>query len=193
MSLLLKLLAPWLSVILFWCVFENAWLALLGYHLQIICWNYKQLGSAFVGFTCRGFLQFALPAVAVGPVVYFLLPHLIDGTLTGWLERYQLLGWSLFLMVPYFGLVNPCLEQIHWGPLRQKTPLAHVMFAGYHLLVLYSLLSVYWLIIAFVVLVTVSIFWRYITAKQGGLGVASCSHCLADLGIITAACALAYC
>lgn len=188
MTFQIKLLAPWLSVILFWCVFENAWLALLGYHLQIVCWNHKALRSVFAGFTARNFALFALPAIFAGPAIYVLLPQIIEQPLAQWLARYQLSGWWLIAMVPYFGVVHPLLEQAHWGPLREKTPIAHGMFAGYHLLVLYTLLPVLWLVIAFAVLVAASVFWQRIAVKSGGLAIPCCSHGLADLSIITAAC-----
>ena len=61
---------------------------------------------------------------------------------------------------PYFGLVHPVLERVHWSPLRERTPFAHPIFAGYHLLVLSSLLSVSWLLISFALLTTASFLCR---------------------------------
>ncbi len=60
-------------------------------------------------------------------------------------------------MVAYFGLVHPLLEQAHWTPLREATPIAHVAFAGYHMLVLASLLTVPWLAVCFVILTAASV------------------------------------
>jgi membrane protease YdiL (CAAX protease family) len=90
-------------------------------------------------------------------------------------------------MVPYFGLIHPVLEQIHWAPLRQSTPASHVFFAGYHVVVLYSLLTIPWLVLCFVVLATASLLWRGMTKRCGVLAAPLLSHILADLGIIIAA------
>ncbi|UTW45259.1 hypothetical protein KFE80_13005 [bacterium SCSIO 12696] len=121
-----------------------------------------------------------------------MLPYITEVTVSSWLANYDLTGWALILMVPYFGLVHPLLEQIHWAPLRRSTPLAHGMFSGYHLLVLYTLLPINWLLAAFIVLVLASIFWKRIAAHQNGLAIPYCSHALADLGIVGTACLLVH-
>ena len=161
-KLLLKMLAPYFSVLLFWNLFSNGWLAILGYHL-------------------------ALPTLVAGPLVYWLLPHITHTPLPVWLADHHLSRLSLFLLVPYFGLLHPYLEQNHWAPLRQATPLAHLMFAGYHMLVLYSLLTLPWLIFCFFGLATASFFWHQLTEKTGSLTLATLSHILADFGIILTA------
>ena len=87
-------------------------------------------------------------------------------------------------MIFYFGLVHPLFEQIHWAPLRESTPLAHLAFAGYHMLVLYSLLTVPWLALCFVVLVAASWLWQRMVRESGSLLLPIASHVAADLGII---------
>jgi hypothetical protein len=114
------------------------------------------------------------------------MPYITRADLTIWLRAHGLVGWSLTLMVAYYGLVHPFLEQIHWSPLRQATPIAHVMFAGYHVLVLYSLMSVPWLAVSFAVLSMASLVWQRME-RGGGLALPIASHVLADLGIVLAA------
>ena len=111
-SFFLKVLAPWFSVMLFWCVFENAWLALLGYHLQIVLWDRQILRRVCSGFTIKGLVLFVLPTLIAGPAMYLLLPYLIEGSLSEWLARYGLSGWALVLMIPYFGLFTRCLNKL---------------------------------------------------------------------------------
>jgi hypothetical protein len=90
-------------------------------------------------------------------------------------------------MIPYFGLVHPILEQIHWQPLRETSVWSHPIFAGYHMIVLSSLLSLPWLIVCFCVLVGASISWKLMCHRTGGLTVAVVSHILADFGVVVAA------
>lgn len=187
MKLTLKLLAPYFAVALFWCAFHNAWLAILTYHVQILYWSRKQRPSLRISIQ-SGSLWILLPAAAAGPILYFLLPVITGSELTPWLTRYRLTEASLLTMIPYFGLVHPILEQVHWAPLRQRTPVAHAAFAGYHLLVLSSLLSAPWLILCFVVLAATSCAWRHLVQRTGGLLAAILSHVLADLGIVIVAC-----
>ena len=111
---------------------------MLGYHLQIIFWLQK------TPFTkpwpnIKNDLALSLAMLSAGPFVYFVLPLISKIDLSIWLSYYQLNGWLWLLMIPYFGLIHPFLEQAHWGPLREQTAASHFFFAGYHAMVLYSL------------------------------------------------------
>jgi hypothetical protein len=186
-SFALKLLAPYLAVGLFWCVLGHAWLAILAYHVQILLWSRSSLKCWKKGNSSR-YLWTAMPAALTGPLLYFLLPHVVQTDLLDWLSRYHLSGLSLILMIPYFGLIHPILEQAHWAPLRRRSPVAHVAFAGYHALVLHSLLQVPWLVACVLVLAAASFAWRWMTERSGSLVAATMSHILADLGMIVVAC-----
>jgi hypothetical protein len=96
-------------------------------------------------------------------------------------------GLSLALMIPYFGLVHPILEQIHWKPLREKTITSHFAFAGYHVLVLYSLLAIPWVASCFIVLTITSFMWYKVALQYKTLSIPIFSHILADLGIVIVA------
>ena len=90
-------------------------------------------------------------------------------------------------MIPYYGIIHPILEQIHWAPLREKTPLAHLAFAGYHVLVVYSLLTPPWLVLCFGVLAAASFVWQRMTTRTTSLAGPIVSHVLADLGVVVVA------
>ena len=182
----LKLLAPYLAVGFFWCVFSNAWLAIFAYHVQILCW-YRQTPSNMARPSRNRFMLLTLPAVATGPLVYFLLPFITQTDLGSWLQKHHLSGLAFIAMIPYFGLLHPLLEQIHWAQLREYAPISHLMFAGYHMLVLHSLLTFPWLCVCFVILASASFIWQQIAKRSNSLAVPIASHVLADLGIITAA------
>jgi len=189
-GLALRLAAPYLAVGVFWCLFENAWLAILAYHAQIIGWAWgSRPDFSKPHFTPT--TAFVLLAVLAGPALYIVLPHIVRVDLALWLARYHLTGANLLIMVPYFGLVHPLLEQIHWTPLRARTRFAHAAFAGYHLLVLASLLTAPWLALCFGVLWLASWMWARTTRVGGSLLPATVSQALADLGIVLAAVVLA--
>jgi hypothetical protein len=125
--------------------------------------------------------------VGTGPLLYFLLPYLTHTELSSWLSDHHLDGFLFIVMIPYFGLIHPFLEQLHWAPLREKTPAAHFIFAGYHMLVLYSLVTVPWLAVCFVVLVGASFGWCIMARKSESLVAPIMSHVLADSGVVLAA------
>ena len=185
-TLTLKLLAPYIAVILFWCLLNNGWLAILAYHAQILYWQRqspRERGSLRLSRHCLLVLPFAL----TGLVAYLSLPRIPGVDLHLWLEAHHLSRATMLLMIPYFGLLHPPLEQLHWSPLRDRTPLAHLLFAGYHVIVLYSLLPMVWLLAVFVGLACASCLWQAMEKRSGGLLTPILAHALADFGIVVAA------
>ena len=186
LELALKMAAPYLAVGVFWCLLHNAWLAILAYHAQILWWSRGSLHRpAKPGRILAALI--AAPSAFAGPLLYFLLPRMSHADLSRWLADNRLSGAGFLVMVFYFGLVHPVLEQVHWAPLRESTPLGHIAFAGYHLLVLHSLLKIPWLAVCFAVLVATSLLWRRMTRESGSLVPSIASHVAADLGIMIAA------
>jgi len=186
MKTILKLLAPYLAVVPFWCIWPNGWIAILAYHAQIVIWRWPVLGRLRRP-QYRGGIGLALPAIAAGPLLYVLLPTMVRTDLPAWLSTHHLSGVSLGLMVPYFGLLHPVIEQFHWHDLRERTAWSHLAFAGYHVIVLSSLLTIPWLTLCFAVLLGTSLAWKLMAHTTRSLMVPAVSHILADLGIIVAA------
>jgi hypothetical protein len=181
----LQLLAPYLAVGICWCILSNAWLTIVCYHALILSWSWRSIPRTWKRARWRKAYPGA-PAILAGPVLYILLPHITRVEPSAWLAAHHLSGTSFLVMVPYFGLVHPILEQLHWAPLRERTPAAHLLFAGYHLPVLASLLPVAWLAACFVILVGASASWERLVRRSGSLAPAVVSHLLADLGIVLA-------
>jgi membrane protease YdiL (CAAX protease family) len=137
-----------------------------------------------------------LPGVLVcamaAPVVYFLWPWLAlsDGILPEWLAHYGLTGWSWWLFIPYFSLIHPILEEIHWRGLAPDGPAwlcwQDLLFAGYHVLVLLQLIHWPWLFMVFGVLTGSSVFWRWAVRRFGGYGLSILTHAAADTGVVIA-------
>ncbi len=186
MKLYLRALAPYIAVIIFWRVWPNAWLAILAYHAQILLWNRPVLQKMRPP-QDRKDLFLALPTVLAGPALYVLLPLITCTELSAWLDTYHLSGPALALMIPYFGFVHPILEQIHWHPLRETAVWSHSVFAGYHMIVLSSLLTLPWLMLCFGVLVVASFSWKLMYHRRRCLTVPVLSHIFADLGVVVAA------
>ena len=107
---------------------------------------------------------------------------MISADLNDWLAEFGLSRTSFALLIPYFGILHPPIEQAHWLELRKHTS-AHFLFAGYHVLVLCTLLSPIWLIICFGILTGVSFLWHGLCQKKLSL-IATLSHIFADAGII---------
>jgi hypothetical protein len=191
-GLLLRMVAPYAAVLVFWVVFRSAWLAILVYHAQIVFWLWHDQRS-LSGLLSTRLILFAVPSFVAGPVVFFLLPAIAGTGLAPWLASHGLSGGSLLAMVVYFGLVHPPLEQLHWAPLRQQTAWAHSLFAAYHMIVLASLLAVPWLFASFVILCGASWMWLQLQERSRGLLVPTVSHILADAGIVSAAFLLVGC
>lgn len=185
----LKLLAPYLAVIVFWCVLRNAWLSILAYHAQILFWSRRDLERVGRGWDTRLFLLFALPCVLAGPAVYSLAPVMCTRMpISQWFRAFGLTGVGLTLMIPYFGVVHPLLEQAHWRGIRQHGWAAHVAFGGYHVMVLMSLLPMTWTLFCFGVLWAASAAWHHVQCRtRSGLLVPCCAQVIADLGIVLAA------
>jgi hypothetical protein len=186
MKLTLQLLAPYLAVGLFCCVWPNAWLAILAYHAQIVFWSWDSWSPWRKPMYTHALLL-ALPAVLAGPILYLLLPHITQEPLSIWLNSHHLSRMSLLALIPYFGLLHPVLEQRYWARLREQTPLSHPMFAGYHLVVLVTLLKPPWLVVCFVGLTAVSVIWQHWAKRTHSLAAPIASHILADLGIVIVA------
>lgn len=186
MRTVLKFLAPYFAVGVCWFWLSNGWLAALAYHLQILLWAGLRIPLPRRPAQLRHLL-WTLPAAAAGPLLYVLLPELSDGQLPQWFAEHQLSPVAMLLMIPYFGIVHPWLEQVHWKPLRERGVIAHPIFAGYHVWVLVSLTEWPWLVVVFVVLAVVSYLWGKLTTHSQSLTPAYVSHVLADVGIVAAA------
>lgn len=208
--------APWLAAFVFWVGLHNGWIALLAYHAQVVGWGVwdrwaRRRVTARLHLTTAktddedeplvtpGFALWELltppntwlwlltliPALT-GPVLYLFMPWVTSVDLGLWLTDYGLSGTSLALLIPYLGLIHPWLEQRHWLHLRERTPIAHLAFAGYHGVVLWTLLPVIWVVFIVAVLAFVSVGWAWLARQIDGRAVAAVSHVTADLSVILA-------
>jgi hypothetical protein len=186
MNLCLGFLVPYAAVLVFWYGLGNAWFTIAAYHLLILLFARGRVPLPTRP-PHRMHLAWALPAILAGPLFYLLYPHLATVSLNEWLAARRMSPTSILLLLPYFSIVHPWLEQTHWHPLRQRTPLAHPIFAGYHILVLPSLTTWPWMVVVFCILMLVSHLWGVLGRRSKSLTPAYVSHALADFGIVIAA------
>ena len=184
---------PYLSVVVgMWCM-QSAWLAMLLYHLLIGIFLQRN-GWPPVN-------RFASDAVQWGAVILPLLSGLLlfllwpwmepsNGDLQGRLALFGLEGGGLWLFVLWFSVVHPILEESLWRTLDpdpwQLFCVQDLCFAGYHGLVVCWFVSGIWVILCLVVLLSSSMFWRWLTWRSGSRSAALLSHGIADLSIILA-------
>lgn len=183
-------LAPWISVLAFWTVLHSAWMTILAYHAMMLLLSWRSIPGVFRGWNGGRFLLAAPLCAAAGPVTWLLLPHIVSTPVETWLPQYGLKGMTLFLMVPYYGLVHPVIEQAHWSRLwgrRRPGPLAVLPFAGYHGLVLSTIMKPFWVAVCVAVLILTGLSWRWMEKRTGGRLLPAATQALADSGIILAA------
>ncbi|MBN2162899.1 MAG: hypothetical protein JXR25_08850 [Pontiellaceae bacterium] len=190
-------LLPYAAVLIGMGWFKSAWAAIGLYHLGIAGFLIYRKPPDLIRRLCSGFPPgILIPGIIVcalsAPVVYYLWPWLaVSGQiLPEWLAHFGLTGRAWLLLIPYFSLVHPVLEEVHWrgiapAPFRLIC-WQDLLFAGYHLLVLYRLIAAPWLIVVFGVLVSSSVFWRWTATRFGGYGTAILTHATADAGVILA-------
>jgi hypothetical protein len=186
MTLILKILAPYFAVGVFWALFQNAWLAIISYHAQIVIWNHKNIKAD----------RFVINKLSVGLVIlsaltgvflYFMFTYITDKDISGWFLKYKISNFSIYFLIPYFGIVHPFLEQKHWKEIRETTVFAHIAFAGYHAVVLVTLLKIEWVFVSLGVLLSISLLWKIVYDNNNSDSANILSHILADSGIILAA------
>lgn len=198
---LIAALLPYIAVLLGMTLLRNAWAAILLYHAGILLFLFLRKPSTLWKTVWGGQkTPLLIPGVIIcamaAPVVYFMWPlfQSSENILPEWLAQYGLTGWSWFLLLPYFSIIHPVLEEIHWrgiAPGRVKGFCwQDVLFAGYHVLVLHELIFWPWLFLVFGVLCVSSFFWRWAADKFGGYGLPVLTHAAADAGVVVGVCFL---
>lgn len=190
-------LIPYAAVLVGMYGLHNAWLAILLYHLGILGFLvYRRPKNIWKRIRLGFGLPVLIPAVVVcamtATVVYYLWPWISvsESALSDWMARYGLSGAAWISMIPYFCLVHPVLEELHWRELAPDRFIricrTDLLFAGYHVLVLFQLVQVQWLLLVFGVLVGSSVFWRWSVSRFGGYAIPVVTHAVADSAVMTA-------
>jgi membrane protease YdiL (CAAX protease family) len=188
---------PYVAVLIGIYVFRSAWLAILLYHAGVAVFLFIRKPAGFwirmrTGFKTPWLIPGLIVCALAMPAVYFLWPWfaISENILPQWMAYYGLSGWAWLLLIPYFSIVHPILEEALW---REIAPdrftwicRQDLLFAGYHVLVLLQLMKSPWLVLVFIVLAGSSIFWRWSAQHFGGYGLSILTHAMADAAVVTA-------
>lgn len=191
----LAALVPYIAVLIGMMLFKSAWLAVALYHVGIVAFLVARKNSSLWQTLWAGArnpltLPAALACALAAPLIYFMWPFFraSESILPEWLAAYGLTGWSWILLIPYFSIVHPIMEEAHWRETAPRSaPLiwwGDYLFAGYHVLVLHKLLYWPWLVLVFGVLVGASMFWRWAANRFNGYAVPILTHAAADAGVL---------
>lgn len=188
------LVMPYFTVWLGLYVFQNAWAAILGYHIAIIL-LVTRAGAwpSPAEFRLRGPIWrpilFGLTGCVAGASVYVLWPFIhvspkLAAALLDWGLRPR--AWPLF--IAYGALVNPWLEEAYWrgwlGSGSRQPVLYDAFFAGFHLVILAPFFPPFWLAAAFIVLAGSGWMWRQMIRGEQSMLASTLFHMAADVSIL---------
>ena len=183
-------LIPYPAVIIGMYILHSAWLSIILYHLGILLFLRHNKISLKLPQTPKAYLGSLLlfPAIAV---TYFMLPIITrqNVDLNIWLVKYGLDGVLWILFIPYFSIVHPILEEVHWQKnitTKNNLSVNHFIFAGYHILVLFTLIKPTWLILVFTILSLFSYLMK-LTNQRLSLTVNVVIHGALDFAVVAAA------
>ena len=192
---LLAALVPYVAVLLGMYLFHNAWLTILLYHAGVIAFLLYRKPSGvwhrmWAGMKSPLLVPGILGCALAAPILYFMWPWFASSNpvLPAWMAHYGLSGLAWTLLIPYFSIVHPILEEVHWRGISPERITwicwQDFLFAGYHVLVLFQVIRAPWLFFVFSILLGSSVFWRWTVARYGGYGIAIASHVAADTAVI---------
>jgi membrane protease YdiL (CAAX protease family) len=191
------LLLPYLTIIPGLYLFHNIWIAMVSYHTAILLIvvfgkHLKRTPVLVRGWSWKYSLIISIGCAANGFLIYYLWPFIsLPGN--GLAETLAKLGihennWLLLIL--YYSLVTPWLEEFYWRKLlpdKLKYPiLSDIFFAGYHFFVMILFIKPLFAFVAFLSLFSAAYSWRKLEEKLGGLSVPVLSHTLADISTILA-------
>jgi membrane protease YdiL (CAAX protease family) len=195
----MKLFAPVfpylaVSIGLFW--FQNAWIALLGFHLAIVV----PLLFTKTSIPVRNLFKSShtwwlalciLLSGSSGISLYLFRKYFgVVPDLSAQLEAYGLTQSTWLGFIGYFVLINPLVEEYFWrgylGSPAKGFFRSDFAYAGFHALVLAGKMQTAAVVYCLVVLILAGWFWRQIARQDQGLLAPVLGHMAADLTILLA-------
>ncbi len=192
-----KWLAPVLPYLAVWgglFLFKTAWAALIGFHIAILLTLLLPRPNLPINILFKSKYSKWIPASVLfcstsGIGLYFLWG--VFGIVDDFSAQLQSLGLTASswpLIIAYFSLVNPFIEEYFWrgvlGNDTKKFYIGDVLYAGYHALVLWGRVHPLSIVFAVMILVSAGWLWRQISREDGGLLAATLGHAIADFTIL---------
>jgi hypothetical protein len=185
-------LAPYAALAVSFFILHNAWIALLSFHLSMLAFIFLNRSriSSRANFKNGNYKIYLINAAmgAAALVFYFLWPLSgIPQDVHPVLKSIGLSQGNYLYLLAYFVAVNPWIEEYFWrgylGSAAKGITPSDVLFAGYHVMLLATVIGAIWLIPAFVILFSAAWFWRQCDRWSQGLGASIISHIAADAAI----------
>ena len=187
-------LSAYLAVGIGLFIFQSAWGALIGFHVAIIVSLLVAkpdipVSILFKSKNIKWILLSILLCGSSGVVLYFRWESF--GFANDFAEQVKTLGlnasnWTAF--IAYFSLVNPFVEEYFWrGYLGSKTKSLHIsdfVYAGFHVLILFSKVQSGSIIFGLCMLVLAGWFWRQVLREDDCLLAPALGHMAADFTIL---------
>jgi len=193
-----KWLAPILPYLAIWSglfLFKNAWFSLIGFHIAILLALAAMrpnipINVLFKSKYPKWLLVSMLFCSTSGIGLYFLWDMFgVAHDLPAKLQFIGLNSSSWFAFIAYFSLVNPFIEEYFWrgvlGSGAKKLHINDIVYAGYHILVLWGRVHPLSVLFAVIILTSAGWIWRQISRLDGGLLAAVLGHMVADFSILT--------
>ena len=185
---------PYLAVWVGFFIFNNAWATLVGFHLAILLtlvWLRPTLriDTLFKTTRLKNVFLSIFVCFAGGFGLYLLWDFLvIANDLPEQLARLNLNSSTWMGFIAYFSLVNPFVEEYFWrgvlGYSAKRLYIGDLVYAGYHVMVVWNKVPAYSIMIMLLVLVFAGWFWRQIYRWDGGLLAPVLGHMVADFTIL---------
>ena len=191
----LSVLFPYLAILIGIFGFRSAWVAVGLYYCGAIFLISRRIGKRSLDLMCSGWswkwvvvsIGFAT-AIFIGALILWDQVQRVDVSLGELFNRYGLWGNNGILFCVLAVLFNPAIEELFWRGCFESNPhrLAKedLLFAGYHVLVLWMVARWYWVFLFFAGLAFFGWIMRYLKHSLRGLGIVCFFHTMADLAII---------
>jgi membrane protease YdiL (CAAX protease family) len=187
---ILPYLAVWVGLFLF----KSAWLTLAGFHIAILLALVVvrpdiPINILFKSKYPKWILGSVLFCSTSGIGLYFLWDIFgIANDLSAELQFIGLTSSSWPLLIAYFSLVNPFIEEYFWrgvlGNNSKKLYIGDAVYAGYHALVLWGRVHPLSILFAIIIITSAGWLWRQMARKDGGLLAPVLGHMIADFSIL---------
>lgn len=187
-------LLPYLAVAIgiFWV--QNAFAALLGFHLAIIlslllAGSQVPVNVLFKSRDIRWVILSVLLCGSSGISLYLFWTYFdVVGNLSAHIGSFGLTSSTWPFFITYFVLVNPLIEEYFWrgylgSPTRRLYP-SDFLYSGFHGLILMGKIQTVAVLYSLIVLVLAGWFWRQIARADEGLLAPVLGHMAADFTIL---------
>jgi len=186
---------PYIAVMAGMHLFNNAWLALIGFHISILLMLAVMRPNIPINILIKSkspkWILISMLLCSVGGTgLYFLWDMFgISPDLSAQLGSIGLNSTaSWFAFIAYFSVVNPPIEEYFWrgvlGSDTKKFYIGDLVYAGYHGLVLWGKVHPLLILLSLIILTSVGWFWRQISREDDGLLAAVLGHMVADFSIL---------